>query len=106
MKNYGARKATEFTKKQINVIWAKAKNGELKVEKWFISELYDLADFYGYDDNRSVEESEKDVLKILDAVFANNAEQAQELINNTAEKWFHLFGKKTQNKCDRTAFVA
>lgn len=53
MKQYGLMKATEFTKKQVNVIFAKAKHGELKVEKWFISELYTLADYYNYDDNRS-----------------------------------------------------
>lgn len=33
MRNYGANKATEFTKKQIGVIYRMAKNGELKVEK-------------------------------------------------------------------------
>lgn len=34
MKNYGAMKATEFTRKQIGVIYSKAKKGELKIEKW------------------------------------------------------------------------
>ena len=42
MKVYGTYFATEFTKKQINVIYGKAKNGELKVEKWFIRDLYEL----------------------------------------------------------------
>lgn len=31
MKEYGAFKATDFSKKQINVIFAKAKSGELKI---------------------------------------------------------------------------
>ena len=39
MRNYGANKATEFTKKQINVIFAKAKAGELKVESWIMKKL-------------------------------------------------------------------
>lgn len=69
MRNYGANKTTEFTKKQIGVIYRMAKNGELKVEKWVISDFYDLADYYGYDDNRNVEASEKKIKKILDAVF-------------------------------------
>ena len=46
MKNYGANKATEFSKKQISVIYGMAKRVELKVEKWVMSDLYDLADYY------------------------------------------------------------
>lgn len=105
MKQYGANKATEFTKKQINVIFAKAKNGTLKVEKWFISECYALAEYYGYDDNRSIEDSERQVLKILEAVFANNDEVAQKLINETADDWFNYYSSKKQAKCDRNIFV-
>lgn len=32
MKRYGSNKTTEFTKKQISVIYSKAKSEELKVE--------------------------------------------------------------------------
>lgn len=106
MKQYGAMKATEFSKKQISVIYGKAKAGQLKVEKWFMSELYNLADYYGYDDNRTVEFSEMEVKEILNAVFANNNDDAQALINYCTEKWFNAYGKKTQAKCDRTLFVA
>lgn len=106
MKQYGMQKATDFTRKQIGVIFAKAKSGDLKVEKWFMSELYNLADYYGYDDNRSVECSESDVKKILEAVFSNAIEVAQNLINETETKWYNLYGRKTQAKCDRNAFVA
>ena len=69
MKEYGANKATEFSKKQISVIYSKAKNGELKVEKWYMSRLYDLAEYYGYDYNRSVEFEERSILKIIESVF-------------------------------------
>lgn len=106
MKQYGYMRATEFTKKQIGVIFAKAKNGELKVEEWFMHKLYSLADYYGYDSNRSVEDQEREVKWILEAVFANNNEEAQDLINKTADIWFNSFSFKKQKKCDRTAFVS
>lgn len=105
MKRYGANKATEFTRKQINVIFAKAKAGEIKIEKWVISDFYNTADYYGYDDNGNVEESEKDILKVLEAVFANNTEKAQELIDSYTSKWFPRFGKKAQSKMNHD-FVA
>lgn len=106
MRQYGINKATEFTAKQISVVYGKAKRGDLKVEKWFISELYDLADYYGRDDNRSVERMESEVQAILEAVFGNDLKKAQNLIDETSEEWFNLYGKKTQSKCDRTVFVA
>lgn len=49
MKQYGAMKATEFSRKQIGVIFAKAKAGELKVEKFVMSDFYTMADYYDYD---------------------------------------------------------
>lgn len=106
MREYGYMKATEFTKKQINVIFAKAKSGNLKVEKWFMSTLYDLADYYGYDYNRGVEEKEREVIEILSAVFANETEKAQKLINEYENKWYNLYGRKTQAECDRTLYIA
>lgn len=105
MKKYGAFKSTEFSRKQINAIFSAAKNGSIKVEKWFISELYTLADFLGYDDNRSVELSEKQVLIILEKVFAKNYIEAQELIDKTSDDWFNSFSLKNQAKCNRHEFV-
>lgn len=102
MKQYGFNKSTEFTKKQVNVIFAKAKSGVLKVEKWFITELYTLADYYGYDDNGSVSASERQVLDILEAVFANDNETAQKLIDEVATDWYNHYSTKNQGKCDRT----
>ena len=101
MKQYGANKATEFTKKQISVIYYKAKNGELNVEKWVINEFYNLADYYGYDDNHSVEEAETKIKNILEAVFSNDLAIAQELINDYTSKTFELLSNKNQAKCDR-----
>lgn len=101
MKEYGSNKATEFTKKQIGVIYRMAKNGDLKVEKWIMSELYDLAEYYGYDDNRSVEESERKILKILDSVFENDLEKTQELIDKYTESTFALLSRKRQQAVNR-----
>ncbi len=94
MKEYGAMKATEFSKKQIGVIYANAKNGNLKVEKWIMFKLYDLADYYGYDDNASVEYDERSVLLILDDVFAGRMAEAQERINDFTERLDRTCGKK------------
>lgn len=101
MKRYGYMKATEFTKKQIGVIYRLAKTGELKVEKWVISEFYVLADYYGYDYNGSVESCETSILKILDAVFAKDLAETQERINEYTEKQFDLMGRKAREKADK-----
>lgn len=102
MKRYGAMKATEFTKKQINVIFAKAKNQELKVEKWVISDFYNLADYYGYDSNMSVEAAERDIKEIIETIFAGNLEKTQELINDYTERTWNLLSIKRQKKSDRS----
>lgn len=105
MKRYGSRVATEFTKKQIGVIYGMAKRAELKIEKWVMSDFYDAADYYGYDDNRSMEDEEREIMAILDAVFSNDETKAQELIDRFTEKHWMLMGRKTQARCDR-AYLA
>ena len=102
MRQYGANKATEFTSKQISVIYGKAKRGEIKIENWVIKEFYRLADYYGYDDNRSVEERERDILKILEAVFARDDEKSQELIDDYTAHNFKLYSMKAQRELDRS----
>ena len=102
MKTYGnGMKATEFSKKQINVIYSKAKVGELKVEKWIINDLYNMADYYGHDDNRSVERAEADIIALIDKVFAGNLEEAQQLIDLYTEDSFNRLGIKAQKKANR-----
>lgn len=102
MKQYGAKFATDISKKQVNVIFAKAKAGELKIEKWFIQELYDMADYYGYDDNRSVAYWEAKVKAIITAVFDGELDRAQGLIDDAQSSMFASFSKKNQEKCDRS----
>lgn len=82
MRTYGANKSTEFTKNQINVIYALNKSGALVVAPEKLKEFYDLADYYGFDDNRNVERAEAKILRIINAVFNNDYEEAQRLINN------------------------
>lgn len=105
MKQYGFYKTTEFGKKDIGLIYKKAKNGVLRVEKWFISALYDLAEFYGTDSNRNVEDRETKVLKIITAVQNDKDEEAQKRIIAMANNMFESYGRKKQQKCDRTIFV-
>ena len=106
MKRYGVYKATDFTKKQINVIFAKAKKGELKIEKWYMSEMYTMADFYGYDDNGSAAAFNDEVVKLLDAVFSGEIEKAQQMIDSFEYSNYSKKSRKNQAKCDRTIFVA
>lgn len=102
MKQYGFNKATEFTKKQIGVIYANAKNGNLKVEKWVISEFYNLADYYGYDSNRSIEQSESYIMRILKAIFEKDLEYAQKLIDIYTTSNFELKARKFRESADRS----
>lgn len=102
MKVYGNNKATEFSRKQIGVIYSKAKAQELKVEKWIMSDLYDMADYYGYDDNGSVADAERRILAILDAVFAKDLEKAQELINDYTEYTWNLLSNKSKKNANRS----
>lgn len=105
MRHYGANKATEFTRKQIGVIFANAKQGNIRVEKWLMSELYNLADYYGYDHNGSVERDEAHVLKILDYVFSGDTEKAQAEIDWFADHTFNLFSEKRKASVDRNVTV-
>lgn len=102
MKAYGnGMKATEFSKKQISVIYSKAKTGELKVEKWIMSDMYDMADFYGYDFNGTAANEEFRIKQILEAVFAGNLEEAQERIDAFTESLYSCLGIKAKKNADR-----
>ncbi len=105
MKQYGQNQATEFSRKQISVIFAAAKRGDLKIEKWVISRFYDLADFYGIDWSHGIAEEEQDILAILDKVFSKNMTEAQERIDLYTEQNWNTFTAKAQAKMSRE-FVA
>ena len=102
MKAYrNGMKATEFSGKQIGVIYRAAKAGEIKLEKWVSKEFYDLADFYGYDDNCTIERAEAKVLNILEAVFNKDMVKAQELIDQYTESAWNLMSVKAQKRASR-----
>ena len=106
MKIYGnGMKATEFSRKQVGVIFGKAKSGQLNVERWMMSEMYDLADYYGYDDNRSIESEESQVLSILDSVFSGQIGEAQEKIDRFQDQVWALMSNKARKTIDRTVIV-
>lgn len=102
MKTYAnGMKATSITRKQIGVLFGKAKRGELKVQKFVMSDFYDIADFYNYDDNGNVERAENQIRCILDAVFAKDDEKAQKFIDSYTETLFNQLGRKAQQKANR-----
>lgn len=102
MKTYSnGMKATEFTTKQIGVIYHLAKQGKLSVEKWYMPHLYDMAKFYNCDFNKSAELEENCILSIIDSVLLNDLESAQENIDNETEKLYNQLSIKKQNKCNR-----
>lgn len=103
MKRYGFQFATEATRKQIGVVYAKAKKGELNIERWLMSKLYEHADYYGYDDNRSVEREETVFVKpLLDAVFNGDLEKAQTLIDNRQSEIEKLYSRKFVANADKS----
>lgn len=106
MKEYNnGRKATEFGKSQVGAIYANAKKGSLKIERWAMSFIYDLADFYGFDDNRNVERRERSVLAILADVREGRMEDAQAKIDAfSAEVWEDM-GRKFHERANH-ALVA
>ena len=95
-------RATGFSKKQINVLFAKAKNHELQIEAWFMKRMYSLADFYGYDENRSIEHEEQGILLIIEAVFSGDLEKTQSLINRETENIFDTFIPRYQKTFDKS----
>ena len=101
MLNRGFNKTTEFTKKQVGVLYKLAKNKDLKIEKWVMKDFYNLADYYSYDSNGCVEKRERRILSILDNVFSNNLETAQEQIDDYTETTFEHLTRKRQQNADR-----
>lgn len=102
MKQYGMNQATEFSTKQIGVVYRAAKNQDLRIEKWYINRMYDLADFYGIDENGSVASEEGTIKRILEAVFAKDYTKAQALIDDEQDHIFNLFTAKKQKAIDRS----
>ena len=70
-----------ITRKQIDVIFSKAKAGELNVEKWMMNTLYSLSEMKDLPYTTYVE-----IKHILDNVFSGNISNAQRLIDEMTEE--------------------
>ena len=101
MKSYGYMKATEFTRKQIGVLYHKAKDGEIKIEKWVMSDFYNLSDYYGYDDGGAIEFYEGKILNILDAIFSGDLVEAQKQIDWYTETSYDGYSDPQKAKLNR-----
>lgn len=102
MREYrNGKKATDLNKEQVGAIYRLAKSGEIRLEKWVAKNFYDIADYYGYDDNRSVESAEFKILKIVDAAIAGDIEKVQELVDKYTEATWALMGRKGRERASR-----
>ena len=70
-----------ITRKQIDVIFSKAKAGELNVEKWMMNTLYSLSEMKDLPYITYVE-----IKHILDDIFSGNISNAQRLIDEMTEE--------------------
>lgn len=94
MKNYSnGMKATEFNRTQIEEL-----SHKITIERWFFNHLEKMAKYYGYDDSKSVERFEQDVLRALET---ESIIDAQKIINRLAEQTISSYGLK-RDELDRT----
>ena len=70
-----------ITRKQIDVVFSKAKAGELNVEKWMMNSLYRMTEMGSLPYTTYVE-----IKHILDDIFSGNISNAQRLINEMTEE--------------------
>lgn len=92
-----------ITRKQANVIFACAKSGKIKLERWQMSSIYNLADKSDdviIDWNGSIRQERETVRDILDNIFAGDFEKAQARI----DKFYNLadYGKSFRDRADRS----
>lgn len=106
MKQYGAKFATEFTTAQVNTIFEAAKAGHITIERWAYNRIQNLANFYGYDDNHNIAAEERRIKSILTAIEQDDMEAAQAAIDYYTEDTFNLFGRKYQEKFDRSLMLS
>ena len=84
----------KITRKQIDVIFSKAKAGELNVEKWMMKTLYQVTEIGSLPYTTYVE-----IKHILDDIFSGNISNAQRLIDEMTEEEYKKLCK--YNELDR-----
>ena len=78
--------AKNITKKQAGVIYGAWKRGNITTDRETISRVYDYAEYFVSTD--SVDESLVLILReTIDAIFANDYDEAQERIDQFARVW-------------------
>lgn len=90
-------KSSNIKKSDLAPLYKKAKAGDVQVEKWFMSKMYDLAGFYGYDDNCTMQRFENRIERILSA-----KDELQTVINEMTELTLQEYTLKYQSKFDRS----
>lgn len=100
-RDYLGCKTTEVSRKQINVLFAKAKCGELNIKKWIMNDFYNIADYKGYDDNGSIADDERSILRIIQEVFNGTIEKTQDLIDTYTEETYNRLGTKMKEYADK-----
>ena len=83
-----------ITRKQIDVIFSKAKAGELNVEKWMMNSLYRMTEMGSLPYTTYVE-----IKHMPDDVFSGNISNAQRLIDEMTEEEYKKLCK--YNELDR-----
>lgn len=103
MKAYAnGMKSSTVSRKQVGVLYGMAKRGEVKIEKFVMADFYDISDYYGYDDNRTLENDESSLKEMINLAFEKKYDELQEAVDKYSEKLFHSFSKKRQQESDRS----
>ena len=79
MEQYGANKKAEVNSK---LIYRAAKEGRISIPLWYFMEAKSVGEYYGYDDNRSIERAEGRFQIVTKALEEGNDIEAQRLVDN------------------------
>ena len=88
MRRYGANKKAEVNSK---LIYKAAKEGNITIPLWYYLEAKSTGDYYGYDDNRSIERAEARFRMVTDAIEAEDYEEAQNIIEAQENSLYSFF---------------
>lgn len=78
-----------ITRKQVNVIYAASKRGDLKVSRDTFSELYDVTELYAKEMNDEERETVAFGQLVVDLIFKSELESAQDIIDRYEGEELH-----------------